>query len=156
MRRQSLPSLFRSFNDWDNEMGRWMQRATNWPSTDFEQELDFSPSCNLEETPTEFIATMDIPGVQKDDVKIEVEKNRLTVSGERKSRREAKGDEAKAHLSETYYGSFMRSFTLPAAIDEAQVDAEYGDGVLTIRMPKTQKSKTTEVRVRSSQEVRTH
>lgn len=97
---------------------------------------DFSPSCDLQETEKEFIVKADLPGMKKEDIKIEVDGHRLTVSGERREEKEEQ--DAKRHHTETYYGSFMRMFTLPQAIDEANVQAQFKDGVLKITVPKTE------------------
>jgi HSP20 family protein len=138
-----MPSLARTMAEMENEMDRWMQASGRWPEE--MERLAFTPTCNFKENDKEYIVQFDIPGVKKDEVKIEIQNNRLTVSGERKERKEEK--DAKHFLSEAYYGSFMRSFSLPAELDESKVDAHYEDGVLTIKVPKTAVTKAKEVKI---------
>ncbi len=138
-----MPSVFKAMTEMESEMERWMQSAGGWPA-EYEG-FDFAPSCNIKETAKEFVVQFDIPGVKKEEVKIEFENGRITVSGERKKSTEEKDE--KHFLSETYFGSFMRSFTLPTAVDENKIDAKYESGVLTIALPKTQASKSKEVKI---------
>lgn len=136
-------SSFRALTELENEMDRWMQNSL--PISDFAAAYDFAPACDLTETTKEFVIQFDIPGIKKDDVKIEIENNRLTVTGERSDKKEQ--EDAKSFLSETSYGSFMRSFALPTAVDENKVDAHYDSGVLTIKVPKLQTSKAKAVKI---------
>lgn len=138
-----MPSLARTMAEMENEMDRWMQASGRWPEE--MESMAFSPTCNFKENDKEYIVQFDIPGVKKEEVKIEIQNNRLTVSGERKEKKEEK--DAKHFLSEAYYGSFMRSFSLPAELDESKVDAHYEDGVLTIKVPKTAATKAKEVKI---------
>lgn len=135
-------SPLRAIAELENEMDRWAS-SFSWPEEI--EGIDFAPTCSFKENDKEYIVQFDIPGVKKEDVKIEIENNRLTVSGERDEKKEEK--DARHFLSETYYGSFMRSFNLPTAVDENKVDAHYEDGVLTIRVAKTATSKAREVKI---------
>lgn len=144
--RQRMPNTFRNMAEWENELDRWLQESFSWTGWPEKYEgFDFMPTCNLKETNKEYIIQFDVPGVKKEDVKIEVENNRLTISGERKEKREEKT--AKHFFSESYFGSFMRSFNLPSTIDESMINATYEDGVLTIAVPKQQTSKAKEVKI---------
>ena len=136
-RRQQLRNPWTALAEMRDEMENWFEDSN---MTDELSEFDFSPTCNLKENNNEYIVKFDIPGVKKEDVTIEVENNRLTVQGERKEQKEEK--DAKHHLTESYEGSFMRSFTLPSKVNENNVDARYLDGVLTIKIPKMEPSKT--------------
>lgn len=140
--RQSMLPTLRSLADIENEMDRWMSGSLLPESY---EGYDFSPSCNVKETAKEYLVQFDIPGIKKEDVKIELDNNRLTVSGERKEKKEEK--DSKSFFSESFYGSFMRSFALPKTVDEAKVDASYEDGVLTIKIPKTQTSNAKEIKI---------
>jgi HSP20 family protein len=93
------------------------------------------PAMDLVETETQFVLRADLPGLAKDDVKIELDDNVLTVSGERRSEKEERS-EGGHHRVERAYGSFSRSLTLPPGIDGEQIDADYSEGVLEIRIPK--------------------
>jgi len=141
--RRAMPSAWRALSDLESEMGRMLQRTNPWPEE--YPEFDFAPSCDLKETNKEYVVQFDIPGVKKEEVKIEIEDNRLTISGERKANKEEK--DAKHYLSESFYGSFMRTFSLPGSVDEGKVDAHYEDGVLTVRIPKTSATKARAIEI---------
>jgi HSP20 family protein len=87
----------------------------------------------------------DLPGVSKEQVKVETDKDQLTVRAERKE--EKKSETKKKYLTEMYYGSYVRSFTLPSPVDEKKVDAKFENGVLTITIPKTEASKAKQIPV---------
>jgi HSP20 family protein len=94
----------------------------------------FSPPCDINETDTQYLVNFDIPGVKKDEIKVEARDNQLIVSGERKKEHK---EDVKGHISqERYYGSFMRSFTLPSNVDANKVEAHFDNGELQIIIPK--------------------
>lgn len=96
---------------------------------------DWAPSCNVSETAEEYRIEAELPGVKQEDFELKVDDGVLTLRGERKEEKEEKGE--KYHRVESSYGSFMRSFTLPADADEDKVAAEYKDGLLKVRIPRT-------------------
>lgn len=87
-----------------------------------------------------------VPGVKKEDIKVEVENNVLTISGERKEEKEEKKGE-KVIRRESFYGRFARSFRLPDMVDGAKIGASYKDGVLTVIVPKSEAAKPRKVAV---------
>lgn len=97
----------------------------------------FSPKVDIAETDKEFEIQFHLPGMKKEDIRIDVQDDRLTVSGERKMESEKK--EKNYHAIESYYGSFSRSFYLPDAANVEKVDATYKDGILTVAIPKDEK-----------------
>lgn len=105
----------------------------------------FAPSCEVSEENNQYILKFDLPGIPKDQVKIELADNRLTISAERKE--EKKRDTKKIHLEELNYGSYSRTFTLPSAVDEKKVDAQYDSGVLTIMIPKVESTKAKQIAI---------
>jgi HSP20 family protein len=110
---------------------------------------EWSPAVDIIEDEREFIVKTELPDVKKDDVKVTVERDTLTVRGERKAEKEEKGK--KYHRIERSYGSFERSFTLPEGTDPTKIRSEYKDGLLTVHLPKSPeakaKSKAIEVKV---------
>jgi HSP20 family protein len=96
---------------------------------------DWAPSVDITETDTAYLIKGEIPGVNREDVRVNIENGMLTMSGERKQEKEEKNK--KFHRIERSYGSFMRSFRLPDNIDEAAVKAEFKDGMLNVTLPKT-------------------
>lgn len=93
------------------------------------------PAVDIGETPKEYTVEAELPGVKKEDVKIQVENGILTLSGERKSEQEDK--DARFHRVERSYGAYSRSFSLPDDVVQDKITAESKDGVLIIRLPKT-------------------
>lgn len=142
--RERFTSPWRAFSQMEEEMQKWLDENRLLPSGIYE-EIDFIPECDLKETKKEYIARFDVPGVKKDELKIEADGNRLTVRGERKSEKEEKDE--RRYFAETSYGSFMRTVTLPSKIDESKVDAHYENGVLTVKVPKTEVSKAKEIAI---------
>jgi HSP20 family protein len=96
--------------------------------------FDWSPTADISETDKEYLIRASLPAVSKEDVKVTYADGMLTLSGERRQDEEQKDE--KFHKVESYYGSFLRSFVLPDAIDEQAIKAESRDGVLTIHVPK--------------------
>lgn len=109
---------------------------------------DWSPAVDISETNDSFHIKADLPEVKKEDVKISLEDHTLTIRGERKHMEEKKGE--RFHRVERSYGTFMRSFTLPEAVDEQKIQAKFDNGILDIHVPKTQKAevKGREIQIR--------
>jgi HSP20 family protein len=107
---------------------------------------DWVPSVDVSETEGEYQIKAEIPDVKKEDVKVTVEDGVLTIQGERKQEKEEKGK--KYHRVECSYGSFVRSFTLPDLVDEGKVKAEFKDGVLNLKLPKSEKAKPKSIEVK--------
>ena len=94
---------------------------------------DWIPSVDITEDKESFMIKAELPEVNKEDVKVSIDKNILTLSGERKSET---GNE-KAHRTERFYGSFNRSFSLPDNIDDLNIHAESKNGMLYLTIPKS-------------------
>jgi len=107
---------------------------------------EWSPLVDITEDEKEYVVKAEIPEMKKEDIKINVNDDVLTVSGERKYEKEEKGK--KYHRVERAYGSFMRSFTLPEDADGTKVNAEYKDGVLKVHLPKSGKAKPKAIEVK--------
>jgi len=97
----------------------------------------FSPKVDVIENENSYEVHLAVPGVNKEDFKIEVNDNYLTVSGERKFTNEKK--DKNYHSVETQYGSFSRSFTLPENVDGTKINAKYNNGILELTIPKDEK-----------------
>ena len=97
---------------------------------------DWVPAVDINETDDEFLITAEIPQVKKEDVKVQVQNGMLTIKGERKYENEDK----KAHRIERFYGSFQRSFTLPENVSEDKIHADHKNGMLYLRLPKTEET----------------
>ena len=106
----------------------------------------WNPRVDIFEEENRYELTADLPGIQKEDVKVEVRDNVLTLRGEKKMEEERK--DKNYRLSERYYGEFTRTFTLPENVDRNAIDAEYKDGVLHLSIPKTEKAKPKQIEVK--------
>ncbi len=99
----------------------------------------FSPKMDLEETEKEYRITAELPGLEEKDVEVLLTGNSITLKGEKKEEKEEKG-KSFYHV-ERSYGSFQRTVPLPEGIDLKKVDAEFKNGVLTVKLPKTAEAK---------------
>jgi HSP20 family protein len=98
------------------------------------------PAANISETPDHFHIELAAPGLKKDDFKLDLEQNVLTISVEQ---RQENTDEQKNYSKREYsYNSFVRSFTLPESADDSGIEAEYMDGVLKVDIAKREEAKT--------------
>ena len=98
-----------------------------------------TPAVNIAETENEFHIELAVPGLKKEDFKISIDKNVLSVSAEKKTENV---DESKKYSKREYsYSSFVRSFTLPESADQAKIDAQYNDGVLSLSVAKKEEAK---------------
>lgn len=113
-------------------------RYFNDAFANFNKELSFRPNVDVAETEKSFELSFSLPGMKKEDIKVNIEGNVLTVSGERKWNKEEKNKSF--HSIETQYGAFTRSFELPDTVEIEKIDANYKDGVLTLELPKGSKS----------------
>lgn len=104
------------------------------------------PAVDVSEEQEVYVVKVELPGVSKDDVKITLESNILTIRGEKKAESEVK--EKNYHRAERSYGSFQRSFTLPSTVKNDKIDAVYKDGILTVSLPKAEESKPKQIEVR--------
>ncbi len=105
------------------------------------------PAVNVEESGDELVLTAEVPGMNRDDIELELENNVLSIRGE-KSEERKEGEEGKRyHLWERRHGSFQRSFTLPRSVRPEDIAAEYRDGILTVRMPKAAEAKTRKIEI---------
>jgi HSP20 family protein len=108
----------------------------------------WSPATDIVENKDGYLVKVELPGMSKDDVKITMQDNQLTIRGEKKQEKEGK-DEG-YHRVERSYGAFQRCFTLPSAVDASKIDASFKDGILSVTLPRSEAAqpKTIEVKAR--------
>jgi len=137
----------REFSTLQNEMNRLFNTVFDAPSAGNGGSTlrRWMPAMDLVETADHFVLRADLPGLAEDDVKIEFEDGTLTVSGERKSEHEAKGEGY--YRVERAFGSFSRSLTLPQGIDPEAVTASFDRGVLEISIPKPEEKKPRRIEI---------
>ena len=122
-------------------------RLASVPGGEGLQSVAWSPIVDIEETEQNYVIRVELPGLDKDKVKVVVENGVLTLSGERDLERKAEGKTF--HRVERSHGTFSRSFTLPEDVDSESVVANFKDGLLEIHVAKHEKAlpKSIEVRV---------
>jgi HSP20 family protein len=107
----------------------------------------FAPT-DVSEDENSLRITMELPGVEPDDVRLSLENNVLTIRGEKKQQAEETNE--RVHRFERTYGMFERTFVLPNTVDTEKVEARYENGVLYVTIPKAERAKPREIRVSSS------
>lgn len=107
---------------------------------------EWSPIVDITEDEKEYLVKAEVPGLNKEEVKVTVEDGVLTICGERRAEKEEKTK--KYHRIERSYGRFERSFALPENVDPAKVAAEHKDGLLQVRLPKMEKAANKAVEVK--------
>jgi len=125
--RQYSPLLGRSLRRSGGEVDKW------------------APVADISETDKEYLIKAELPEVKKEDVKITLDDGVITIAGERRHEKEHK-DENEIRI-ESFYGTFARSFSLPENVDAKNIKAETKDGVLRVRIPKTEPSKAKPVSI---------
>lgn len=108
------------------------------------------PVTDVSETPEHLALRLEVPGLSRDDIKISVENNMLTVRGEKKQ--EATREDETFYRTERSYGSFERSFSLPSHFDHDEIKANLQDGVLTIQVPRREEAKAREISIEGGTE----
>ena len=96
---------------------------------------DFTPAVDISEKDKEYLVKAQLPGVKKDDVRIEFMNGVLTLSGERKFEKEEKDE--KTHRIESAFGAFTRTFVVPEDVLTEKIAADFKDGILFVHLPKT-------------------
>ena len=152
--QQALPALstqrhhysafddpYEHFNNFRRQMNGLMQQAFN--DSDFNRltESMYDAQMDVQEKNGKYFIALDIPGMQKDDIKVNVEQGNLIISGQRDSSIEHKDDDQYFYRQERSFGKFMRTIPLPKDAKADTVDAQYKDGVLTIVIEKDKQYK---------------
>lgn len=140
--------------DFENLMSRmmrgwpfgWQEFASTEPRS--LRAFEHTPKVEVKENGKAYTVTVELPGIDQNDVKVQVEDDILTISGEKKVERV----DEKTHYSERSYGSFTRAFTLPADADRNAVGATFSKGILTLEIPKaaTPPAAVKQVEIKSS------
>ena len=105
----------------------------------------WSPAVDIYETEDELVLKADLPDVELKDIDVRVENQTLTIAGERKFEAQKSGQGY--HRIERSYGNFMRSFSVPPSFNTAEIAAEYRNGVLSVKLPKSEAAKPRQIKV---------
>lgn len=108
----------------------------------------WNPVVDISETEEEITVAAEVPGIKKEDIKITIQDNVLTLSGEKNEEKEEKNKQY--HRVERSFGSFQRSFSLPSSVSADKIKAKYKDGILVVVLPKSEESKPKEIQVKVS------
>jgi len=147
-REVSTWSPFRDLVNMQQEVGRLFDGLVGDFDKDGDLMASWSPRADVSESSDAYTIKAELPGVNKNDVKITLHENVLTIKGEKKQEKEEK--DKNLHRIERSYGSFERSFSLPSGLKSEKIDAAYKDGVLTITLPKAESAKPKEIEVKAA------
>ncbi len=118
------------FDDTFEDVMKQFLRPSRWRG-----EEAMSIAVDVSENEKSYTVKAEVPGVKKEDIKVSIDGNQVTISAEVKREKEAKEGE-KVLRTERYYGAVYRSFTLPSDVEQAKAEAKYNDGVLELTLPK--------------------
>ena len=142
--------LTRWERDMDRMMGDFFGRRMRswWPERSFRtEELDVrAPAVDVFEEKDDIVVKAEIPGMDKDNIQVNLTDHTLTIKGEKKKEEEI--NEENYYRSERSYGSFLRTLELPKDVHGDKVKATFKNGVLEVRMPKTEEAKAKEIKVK--------
>jgi len=117
---------------------------TDATSGDQFERADWTPAADIYETESGYLIAIDLPGIDREALEIDIDDNRLMVKGIRAI------EESRQHRSERPRGRFLRTFSVPASVEQGKIQAEYKDGVLQIRLPKRSEQKAKRIDIKIS------
>jgi len=145
LRRLDNWSDFGTLQDRINRMFDDTFRTISVPEREDMETGNWTPTVDVVENNDNYLVKADIPGVKKDDLKLDVKDGTLTIKGEKKQ--EEKVEKNNYIRIERSYGSFVRNFTLPTNVDASKINAKFTDGVLEITIPKKEEAKPKEIKI---------
>jgi HSP20 family protein len=104
------------------------------------------PPVDVTEKEDKFTVSVELPGLKKDDIKLSLRNNVLTISGLKKRESESKDD--RFHRIERSFGTFCRTINLASSVDASKIDADFKDGILTVNLPKVEEAKPKEISIK--------
>jgi HSP20 family protein len=146
-----MRDLQRTFDEFDRLFENFYSTFGSGAGTSARPQASSStwvPAYELQENPQGYLLSFDLPGIPKNEVKIELKENQLRVSGERKKAQTSTDTEGRVY-SERRYGFFERTFMLPNDVDVDKIQAHHEDGVLHLMLPKTERVKAKTIEIQS-------
>lgn len=140
-------SFWNPFREMEELLDRYTVPARRLSTTDSDKSVEtgyWAPVVDIMETDDDFILRVELPGVEKDDVQVNIDNRIMTIKGEKKNETE----DRKIHRSECIYGSFVRNFTLPQDVEIDKVEAAYKNGILNLTLPKMEQAKPKQIAVK--------
>jgi HSP20 family protein len=141
---QTLDSS-RDLTDIQTQMNRLFDNFLGQPSPSAMMERAWAPPVDMYETKNEIVLAVELPGLNEKDIRLSITGDLLTIQGERQWSAEAR--EAAHYRQERWFGKFERALSLPIPVETGQVKATYRDGVLTVKLPKTEGVKPKEIKI---------
>ncbi len=129
-----------------DEMDRFLSNPFRLFDDNRGNSLGWQPAVDLEENENEFIVTAELPGIKKDDIKINIAENKVMISG--KLFEEEDVQEKNYYVKERARGRFSRGFTLPCPVSSADAEATYKEGILSLKLPKAEEAKPKEITIK--------
>jgi HSP20 family protein len=148
IRFRSFPQILdpsRDLTDIQTQMNRLFDNFLGQPSPSGMMERVWTPPVDMYETKNEVVVAMELPGLNERDIRLSITDGLLTIQGERQWSDEAR--EAGHYRQERWFGKFERTLPLPIPVETGQVKATYRDGVLTVKLPKTEGGKPKEIKI---------
>jgi HSP20 family protein len=136
---------FNEFSTLQSRMNRMFRDSINEGREEALTNTSFAPAVDVYEDEHNIALKIEVPGIDEKDIDVRIENRTLTVHGERKFEKDEK--EENFRRVERQYGSFTRSFTLPATVDAEQVSANYDKGVLKISLAKKAEAKPKQIKI---------
>jgi HSP20 family protein len=144
----SVWAPFRQLSELRSEIDRLFESPLHALASSSQQFLSgWAPVVDIHEERDHLMLRAELPGVKKEDLDISLHGDVLTISGERREEKEF--EQAQVYRSERFLGKFQRSFTLPVSVAADKVDANYRDGVLTVRLPKAEEAKPKQITIKT-------
>jgi HSP20 family protein len=135
------------FGNTKQEMDRLFDRLSSTKWDDFPVLGEWSPSMDISETKESLVVKVEVPGMDQKDIRISLQENLLTITGEKRQEKEEK--EERYHRIERSYGAFTRGVRLPVGVDGSKVAATFKNGLLTVTLPKTPAAKGTTIPIKA-------
>lgn len=148
IRFRSFPQALdpsRDLTDMQTQMTRLFDNFLGQPSLSGTMERAWAPPVDMYETRNEVVVAVELPGLNEKDIRLSITGDLLTIQGERQWSNEVR--DAAHYRQERWFGKFERALSLPIPVETGQVKATYRDGVLTIKLPKTEGVKPKEIKI---------
>jgi len=139
----------KELDDFSNRLSTFFGKGSlhkNGEENNWFTQAQWAPLVDISEDDREYLIKAELPGIEKEEVKVSVEDGLLVISGERKAEQEEKN--RKYHRIERSYGSFIRSFSLPDAADGSKIKADFKNGVLKVHVPKDENARPRSIEIK--------
>ena len=140
--------LSQDLTDIQSQMDRLFENFLGPLPTSGAPERVWAPAADMYETKNEVVVTAELPGLTEKDVHVSITGDLLTIQGERRG--EGEVEDASHYRRERWFGKFVRTFSLPVPVETSQIKATYRDGVLTVKLPKSEEIKSKEIKVEAA------